>query len=137
MTTAVQEPAFGTPPPLRPLYITSGVATAFVMVYTAASVQPVGLTGLFIAYAPIISLVMWLRADARARRIGVVFDWGFLALVTWPILVPWYAFRTRRRGGWLLLGKVALALVSPWIGAFLVLIVQSVFGAELPPEAGA
>jgi hypothetical protein len=130
MTTAAAAPVIAATAPLRPLHITSGVATAFAMIYTAAAVEPNGLTGLFISYAPVVSLVLWLRADARLRRIGVVFDWGFLALATWPGLAPWYVLKTRGRAGWPLLGKLGVAVLLPWIGAFLVLIVLAVFGVD-------
>ena len=126
--TVAEAPAVSAAAPLRPLYITSGAAAAIAMIYAAMAVEPSGLPALFVSFAPIVSLVMWLRADARLRRISMVFDWGLLALLTWPVLVPWYVFSTRGRAGWRLLGKVAVALVLPWIGAILVLLVLTVFG---------
>ena len=27
-------------------------------------------------------------------------DWGLFLLLAWPVVIPWYAFKTRGRRGW-------------------------------------
>jgi len=43
--------------------------------------------------------------------VGAVQDWGYFLLLAWPFVIPWYAFRTRGRGGWRLI-VVLFSLIS-------------------------
>jgi hypothetical protein len=49
---------------------------------------------------------------------GAVQDWGYFLLLAWPVVIPWYAFKTRGRSGWRLtaglLGSILPAYIS-WI----------------------
>ena len=62
-------------------------------------------------------LTWWVIFDARVRRIGVPYDFGYLVLFTWPISIPYYIIRTRGwKGGLFVAGLVGL-WVSPMIFA--------------------
>jgi hypothetical protein len=89
-------------------------------VYGATQVEPSEIVELFIAFAPLFAVVLWLQKDARRTRIGAVQDWGYFLLLAWPIMIPWYVFKTRGRSGWiLLLGLIGLIL-SSWATSFAV-----------------
>jgi hypothetical protein len=89
-------------------------------IYVAASIQPAPIVWLFVSYAPLVTVILWLHQDARRRKIAEVLDFGFLLLVFWPMVIPWYAFKSRGRRGWrLLLGLIAL-IMAPHLTAWIV-----------------
>jgi hypothetical protein len=60
------------------------------------------------------TVILWVCEDARRRGIGAVHDFGFFLMLFWPVVIPWYAFASRGRGGWkLLLGLIALIGSAP------------------------
>jgi di/tricarboxylate transporter len=68
----------------------------------------------FLRAGPVLAVILWLCKDARERQIGAVHDLGFFLLLFWPFVIPWYAFRSRGRGGWkLLLGLVVVIGAAP------------------------
>ena len=72
---------------------------------------------------PLLAVILWLQKDARRTGVGAVQDWGYFLLLAWPIVIPWYAFKTRGRAGWVLLltlmGLIISASVTslavPWL----------------------
>jgi hypothetical protein len=58
---------------------------------------------------------MWLQQDARRTGVGSVQDWGYFLLLAWPVVVPWYAFKTRGRAGW----RLTLELFGLILAAYL------------------
>ena len=69
-------------------------------------------------------MIIWLQKDARRTGVGTVQDWGYFLLLAWPVVIPWYAFKTRGRSGWRLtlglLGLVGAAYISWLVTAYLV-----------------
>jgi hypothetical protein len=55
----------------------------------------------------------WIRSDARARKIGLVHDLGFFLLIAWPVVIPWYAVKTRGRHAWPMALVLLLVIASP------------------------
>jgi hypothetical protein len=52
----------------------------------------------------------WLKP---ATIVAAVHDLGLFLWFTWPVAMPWYAFKTRGRSGWTLaLGLIALCASS-------------------------
>jgi hypothetical protein len=98
----------------------SSVATA---IYAATQVEPSAVVGLFLSSGPLLAVILWLQKDAQRTGVGGVQDWGYFLLLAWPILIPWYAFKTRGRAGWVLsLGLLALIISTsvtrfavPWL----------------------
>ena len=87
--------------------------SAIVAIYVLMDTQPVAVVDTFVRLAPVIAVILWLHQDARRRKIAEVVDFGFLLLIFWPFVIPWYAFKSRGRAGWrLLIGLVAL-IMSP------------------------
>src|SRR3954470_23408516 len=93
------------------------VAAAFCSVGTAMYVltgaEPTPIAAWFLSAGPTLMVILWLYRDAQGRRIAAVTDLGFFLMLFWPIAIPWYAFKSRGRGGWkLLLGLLALIFAS-------------------------
>jgi hypothetical protein len=82
--------------------------------YTLGRVEPFPAIGWFLTMGPFLAVVLWLNQDARRRGLGAVQDFGLFLLFFWPVAIPWYAFKSRGRGGWkLLLGVIALVAATP------------------------
>jgi hypothetical protein len=64
-------------------------------------------------------VILWLQKDARRTGVPAVLDWGMYLWFAWPVVIPWYAWKTRGRAGWrLALGLVVLiesAAVVSWL----------------------
>ena len=98
----------------------SSVAAAL---YAATDVEPSPVVELLFSFGPLLAVILWLQKDARRTGVGAVQDWGYFLLLAWPIVIPWYAFKTRGRAGWALgLGLIALtisayvtSLAVPWL----------------------
>ena len=102
-------------PSLSRVYITAAVCTSFAGAYAAMGIGPPPLVFLFAYYASPVSVVLWLQRDARVLRVPTVHDWGMLAFITWPIMIPWYVIKTRGLGAGLPLAAFLLlpVLVPP------------------------
>jgi hypothetical protein len=91
--------------------------------YAASEAEPLPIVGLFLSSAPLIAVVLWLQKDAARTGVGAVHDWGYFLLLAWPVVLPWYAFKTRGRTGWrLVVGLFGLILSAaltnvavPWL----------------------
>lgn len=108
-------------PSLGRVYITATVCTLFAAAYAALHTSPGPLVSLVVYYATPVSAVLWLQRDARLQHVTTVHDWGMLALISWPVMIPWYAIKTRGVGGGLPLAASLLSpTLAPAIGRLLV-----------------
>jgi hypothetical protein len=83
--------------------------------YAAAQLDPSPRAALFLSGGPLIAVILWLQKDAQRTGDGALLDWGLFLWIAWPVLIPWYAWKTRGRGGWrLALGLIGLIL-SPFV----------------------
>ena len=93
-------------------------------VYAATQTEPSPSIAYFLSGGPLLAVVIWLQKDARRTGVGTVQDWGYFLLLAWPVVIPWYAFKTRGRSGWRLIlglfGLVAAAYISWFVTAYLV-----------------
>lgn len=89
-------------------------------VYTLAEIEPSAPVVTFWTLAPLIAVILWLQKDGQRTGVGAVQDWGMFAWFAWPVVIPWYAFKSRGRTGWrLLLGLIAL-ICSAYVTVFVV-----------------
>jgi len=85
-------------------------------VYAAVQADPSPSLALFFSFGPLLAVILWLQKDARRTGVASVLDLGFFLWLAWPIVIPWYAFKTRGSAGWrLLLGLFAL-ISSAYLG---------------------
>ena len=85
---------------LRTACLTAAFCSAVAALYVAVAVEPASRLLFFISFAPQLAVCLWLQKEARRAGVGSIQDWGFFLLLFWPVLIPWYAFKTRGISGW-------------------------------------
>ena len=80
---------------LRTAKVTALFCALAAAVYGAAQAEPSPLVALFFSFGPLLAVILWLQKDARRTGVGSVLDLGYFLLAAWPIVIPWYAFKTR------------------------------------------
>ena len=85
---------------LRIAKLTALFCSLVAAVYAATELEPSPLVALFLSGGPLFAVILWLRKDAGRTGVGTVQDWGYFLLLGWPIVIPWYAFKTRGPSGW-------------------------------------
>ena len=102
---------------LRTAYLTSAFCSVVAALYVAIAVQPAPRLLFFMSIAPPIAVCLWLQKEARRAGVGSIQDWGFFLWLLWPVLIPWYAFKTRGISGWRLAGGLLGLACAPLITA--------------------
>ncbi len=82
-------------------------------IYAAAETEPSPVMVLFLSSAPLLAVILWLQKDAHRTGVGAVQDWGYFLLLAWPVVIPWYSFRTRGWAGWKLTAGL-FGLITAW-----------------------
>ena len=99
------------------------------LIYATAQIEPAPLVALFMSGAPILAVILWLQKDAHQTGVGAVQDWGYFLLLAWPVVIPWYAFKTRGLSGWRLAAGLLGLIASPYFMWTVVAYVVWFFGA--------
>ena len=101
---------------LRTACLTAAFCSLVAVLYAAITVEPAPILLLFISFAPLTAVCLWLQKDARHAGIGGIQDWGFFLWLFWPVVIPWYTFKTRGLSGWRLaaglLGLAAAPIIT-------------------------
>jgi hypothetical protein len=72
----------------------------------------------YLIYFGLINL--WLESDSKNTHVKLLFDTGFLLLFTWPVVVPYYLFKTRDwKAILIILGFSVLFICAHFTGRFL------------------
>src|SRR5262245_10108903 len=91
-------------------------------VYAGVQTEPSPVVSLFLSGGPLLAVILWLQKDPRRTGVGAVQDWGYFLLLAWPVVIPWYAFRTRGWSGWrltaLLFGLIGASYVTGMVVAY-------------------
>ena len=112
------------------LYLFCGVCFAMALTYGLLGTTPNPSLATLLSIGPSIGVAMWLVRDSRQHGIATVHDAGFLFYLSWPLLVPWYALKTRGKAGWALAARLyALALAG-----ILGILVGGLLGLAWQPE---
>ena len=98
--------------------------------YTLAGIEPAPFMMLVFTFAPPILVILWLQKDARQRGIPVGLDWGLFVWLAWPVMLPWYAFKSRGRRGWRLLLGLGALMFAPYVGALAAMAVTRLLQGE-------
>jgi hypothetical protein len=101
---------------LRVAIVNAAFCFVTTALYLLAGMQPDALVWTFVTFSPFVLAILWLQKDVQRTHLGDVHDWGFFAWLFWPILLPWYAFKSRGRGGWRLLIALVLLGFPAYIG---------------------
>jgi hypothetical protein len=108
---------------LRTAALTAVLCSSISGVYVLNELEPSTSVVYFLFLAPLIAVILWLQKDARRTGVATVQDWGFFLWLAWPLLIPWYAFKTRGRAGWRLLVGLTAIILSAYITAWVVALV--------------
>ena len=99
-------------------------ASLIAAAYATAQLEPSPFIALFLSGGPLFAVVLWLQKDARRTGVGSVQDLGYFLLLAWPVVIPWYAFKTRGRSGWRLttglFGLIGAAYVTWLLVAYVI-----------------
>jgi hypothetical protein len=99
-------------------YVAAGICAAFAMAYGFLDLEPSPFMTLCLGLGPAVTVATWLAADTR--RTGVALKaahtpgWAFC--LAWPLVLPWYAWRTRGRGGWRLVVRLYVVAIAALLG---------------------
>ena len=102
---------------LRTAYLTSAFCSVVAALYVAVAIEPAPLLLLFISLAPVTAVCLWLQKEARRAGVGGIQDWGFFLWLFWPVLITWYAFKTRGLPVWRLAAALLGLAWAPFITA--------------------
>lgn len=106
--------------PLLVARLTAVFGSVVAAVYAVAEVTPAPAVEFFLAAVPTFAVVLWLQRDAARTGVGAVLDFGYFLLLAWPIVIPWYAFKTRGwKGRWLTI-RLFVLILAPWLTGYLV-----------------
>ena len=116
---------------LRTAYLTSAFCSVVAALYLPVAVEPAPVLLLFISFAPLTAVCLWLQKDAGRTGVGNIQDWGFFLWLFWPVLIPWDAFKTRGNslvGDWPvgLLGLACAPLITASVLSLLVYFLEVV-----------
>jgi len=89
-------------------------------VHAALQIPPSPVMGLLLTGAPAVVVILWLQRDARRTGVGAVQDLGYFLWLAWPVVIPWYAFRTRGRSGWKLAAGLFGLIIASYVTWFVV-----------------
>ena len=89
-------------------------------VYAPAQVEPSAPVTLFFSAAPTFAVLIWLQRDAARTGVGSVLDLGYFLLLASPIVIPWYAFKSRGRSGWRLTVGLFGLILGPYATGLLI-----------------
>ena len=116
---------------LRVAKLVSLFSSIVAALYAATEIEPSHLVVLFLWFAPAFAVILWLQKDAGRTGVGAVQDWGYFLLLAWPVIIPWYAFKTRGRSGWRLAAGLFGLIVAPDITWLAVAYAMWVFNATI------
>ena len=89
--------------------------SASAALYAVAGVEPPMSVTVMMMMAPTLAVILWLQEDAARTGVGAVQDLGWFASMWWPVVIPWYAFKSRGRAGWKLLAALMALMLAPQI----------------------
>jgi hypothetical protein len=95
-------------------------ASVVAAVYGSVQLEPAPIVALFLSAAPLYGVILWLEKDAHRTGVGAVLDLGYFLLLAWPIVIPWYAFKTRGRSGWRLTAGLFGLISAPYVTSLFV-----------------
>ena len=95
--------------------LTAAFCSAATALYALTGTEPSVSVTLLILFGPSLSVILWMQKDAHATKTGAVHDLGFFLFLAWPVVLPWYVFKSRGRRGWKLLIALAALMMAPQV----------------------
>jgi|GEM_PF-2516071 len=116
-----------TPPSFRYIYLVDLVCSLGAVVYSLSGQPPHPLAQMFIGVAPIITVGMWLRRYLHEAKIALPYDFGFLFLIGWPILLPVYVGKIHPEKRIKLVARLYALALAPYFVGMLVFVAVVAF----------
>jgi hypothetical protein len=101
--------------PLQTAVLTAFFSSSVTALYVLAEVEPAPVVQLFILWSPTLAVILWLQKDAARTKVGNVLDLGYFLCLALPVVLPWYAVKTRGRAGWRLLVGLLGLMFAPHV----------------------
>jgi hypothetical protein len=92
-------------------------------------VKPSPIVRTFFSAGPLLAVLVWIQQDAARTGVGSVHDLGLFLWFAWPVIIPWYAWKTRGRAGWRLLFMLFGLIGSAYISGIVVSWLAYLLGA--------
>jgi len=100
-------------PPLTNVYLVTGTASIFPVLYALLGKEPSGGFALFSIFAPPFAVVLWMQRYLKSEPFAHFHDAAWLLYLGWPLLIPYYAVRLEGRRGWRLALLLAGLMFTP------------------------
>ncbi len=95
-------------PSLRNVLLIDATGVAVVVLYALAHRSLSTPVQIFLTFGPLVAIGMWIRQFARQTRVALPFDFGYLFLIFWPLLIPMFAKLLSPQRPW----RLAIALYA-------------------------
>jgi hypothetical protein len=100
---------------LRVAIFTAMACSIAAAIYTVTDVEPAQIMSTILVFAPLMAVIIWLQKDSQHSGVGNVQDWGMFVSFAWPVVIPWYAFKSRGPRGWRLVVGLAALIWSAYV----------------------
>lgn len=104
---------------LRTITVTAVLCSLVAVVYVVAQIDPAPAVSLFVSICPLIATILWLQRDAGRTGVAAVHDFGLFLWLAWPVVIPWYAWKTRGISGWRLTVRLFALICAAQVTWFL------------------
>jgi len=102
---------------LIPLFLLTAIFALGVSLLAFRGRNPSESTQLLWKFAFSLILVCWVRVDVRAQRYSAPFDFDAFVFFGWPLVVPYYLYRTRGGRGFLFGAGIWALNLAPTLAA--------------------
>jgi hypothetical protein len=100
--------------PAALLYIFVTINQVIAGIYLARDIEPPSAFTFLYPLGLLWLIGWWLQTDSRKYGVAWVFDMGLFLYIAWPLIMPYYLFRTRGLKGFLPI----LAFIGTYLGAY-------------------
>lgn len=109
---------------LIPLFLLTAISAVGLFLLAARGRHPSDSTQLLSLFVFRLMLGYWVMVDARAQRYRPSFDFGAFLFFAWPLVLPYYLYRTRGPRGLLFSAAILALAVAPEAVAEAILITR-------------
>jgi hypothetical protein len=109
---------------LIPLFLLTAISAVGLLVLAARGRHPLDSTQLLSTFVFRLMVVCWVQVDARAQRYRAPFVFDAFLFFAWPLVLPYYLYRTRGVRGLLFSAGVLALAVVPDVVADVILIAR-------------
>jgi hypothetical protein len=105
---------------LMPLVALTAIFAVGLSVFSFHGVEASGATKLLWRFEFALILTSWVHVDRRVRGFSVPFEFDTFVFFAWPLVVPYYLYRSRGGRGLLFGAGICGLAIAPYLAAQLV-----------------